>query len=707
MNHGGTSVPDKKLSKLDIALIHARRGWKVFPLHTPDAEGGCSCRNPDCGKTTGKHPRVKEWQKVATTDEKVIHDWWKKYPDANIGIATGAGSGIIILDIDGDEGESVVKKFGIPKTCVVVTGKGRQAYFRYPGFATKNRVKVFPDLDGRGDGGYVVAPGSLHLSGATYHWEKGSHPDHVHLAQAPQWWLDAVRDDGTSAKANKPESKGPIKVGRRNSALASLAGSLRDKGLKVESIEVALLDYNKHHCQPPLGDDEVKKIATSYGRYDEGDPSHGLKLYELAKKLMKQEHFVCSPIDQDGRGVVLMVYRDGSFKSHGASVARTMALHGLGNAARPDTINSAVELVKESTKKDDTLLNPKAMKLVCVANGMLDWSTGELVAHDPGYLSSIQLPVEWRPGAKSELLDRFMGQVFPADALQLADEMVGYFSLPTTVYQKAFMLCGEGANGKSTFLNLVNAFLGRDNISRVSLHSLEDSPFSAAELQGKLLNIYADLASTKLEKVEAFKHLVGGDPLSAQRKYGQPFVLHSFARLLFSANAFPRADDTSEAFMRRWVVIPFPNHFEGKDRDPHLTEKLQHPDVLSALLVRAVDGLRRLHAQGEFTRSASTDAKAEEYRIENDSAYEFSIDILRAADGSKRLAKKAVWDAYEAWCQAGGIKFPMAPRRFNHQLAAHLKCRPGVAKVGGVTTKIWEGLEWVAPPAGVAKGGKF
>jgi P4 family phage/plasmid primase-like protien len=701
-------VPHNQPSRLDIALKHAGRGWKVFPLFSPTPEGKCTCSRPDC-KHPGKHPRVGSkdgpgWQDLATTDSTVIKAWWKKWPDANIGIATGKASGLAVLDVDGPAGEDVVKKMGVPKTCTVRTGKGRQLYLKHPGFVIKNKVKVFPDLDSRGDGGYVVAPGSLHASGKVYYFEEGLSPEAAPPAAIPRWWLDVVRDGGV--KSNDKAKKGPVKEGGRNSHLASLAGSLRDKGLSAEAIEVALLDFNKRHCQPPLDDDEVKGIAASYGRYEEGDPHRQLRLYELAKSLMHQEHFICSPIDQDGRGVVLMVYRDGSYKNFGASVARSMALRGLGNAARPETINSTVELIKEETKKDDTLLNPKALKYVNVMNGMLDWEAGDLVSHDPTFLSSIQMPVEWRPDAKSPLLDKFLSDVFPEDALQLAEEIIGYFMLPTTVFQKSVMLVGEGANGKSTFLNLVNAFLGRENISRISLHSLEESPFSAAELQGKLLNIYADLAATKLEKVEVFKHLVGGDPISAQRKYGQPFVLHSFARLLFSANAFPRSEDTSEAYMRRWIVIPFPRRFEGKDRDPHLTDKITKPEVLSALLVRAVTGLRRLMVQGEFSKCASTEAKVEEYKTENDSAYEFAQETLKAAARDRRLSKREVWEGYEKWCEANGIKFPMAPRRFNHQLAMHLRCHAGVAKVHGVSTKVWEGLQWAQAPV-AAQGEKF
>lgn len=702
--------------KVELALRHAGRGWRVFPLHTPAGDGTCSCkareRNEKC--PVGKHPRIGDWQKQATTDSSAIKKWWKQWPDANIGIACGKESNLIVLDIDGEEGERVVSKLGTPKTATVITGKGRQLYFKYPGFAVKNRVGAWKQLDSRGGGGYVVAPGSLHASGKLYYFEEGMSPEDAPPAGAPKWWLDEVREgsvgNGNGSHSNGDAKDGAKKLvieGRRNATLASIAGSLRDKGLSANLIKAALIEYNQAHCKPPLDEAEIEQIAASYGRYAEGDPDKKLKLLELARSMMAQEHFICSPIDQDGRGVVLMVYRDGSYKPHGSSVARSMALRGLGNAARPETITSCVELIKESTKKDDRLLNPDAETKINVLNGMLDWKTGELTEHDPSHLSSIQLPVEWDPRAKSHLLDKFLDEVLPEDAVQLAEEIVGYFAVPTTKYQKAVMLVGEGANGKSTFLNLINALLGPENISRISLHSLEESPFAAAELHGKLLNIYADLSAAKLDRTDTFKHLVGGDPLSAQRKYGQPFILHSFARLLFSANTLPRSEDVSEAYMRRWIVIPFPRRFDGKDRDVHLSDKLRHPEVLSAMLVRAVAGLRRLKTQGEFTKCASIEAKVEEYRVENDSCYEFASDTLVAAGGDKHLAKKEVWDAYERWCGENGIKFPMAPRKFNHQIMAHLRCRQSTARISGTVTKTWEGVAWkVAPKKSAAGAGK-
>ena len=481
----------KNLTKSEIALRHAARGWRVFPLHTPSDDGSCSCGHSTCGKTTGKHPRIGEWQLAATTDEATIRDWWHKWPNANIGIATGKESGIIVLDIDGPNGEKIVSQYGAEPSPTVITGKGRQIYFKHPGFKVKNSVGVYPELDSRGDGGYVCAAGSKHLSGKIYYFEEGAHPDAVSLADAPAWWLNVVRDIGLK-ETKQAASIGPILKSKRNSTLASMAGSLRNLGHDEVIIAQALIAFNARRCVPPLEDDQVRKIASSYGKYEEGDPTSGVKVGELAKKIMRQENFVASPISQDGKGVVLMLYKDGAYRSNGESVARSIAARGLGNAVRDETIGGVAAVIKEFTKKDDTLLNPSAKTLINVQNGMLNWATGELLPHDPAYLSTVQLPIEWHPDAKSDLLDKFLTEVFPSNALSLAEEMVGYFAIPSTVYQKAFMLCGPGSNGKSVYLQLIGFFIGAENISRVSLHDLEDSPFAAAELQGKLLNVYPE-----------------------------------------------------------------------------------------------------------------------------------------------------------------------------------------------------------------------
>jgi len=92
-------------SLLEAALEYAAQGWRVFPLHNPTS-AGCSCQKPDCNNSTGKHPRISNGLKGASLDASRIRGWWAKWPDANIGVATGPGSGVFVLDVDGAKGQA-------------------------------------------------------------------------------------------------------------------------------------------------------------------------------------------------------------------------------------------------------------------------------------------------------------------------------------------------------------------------------------------------------------------------------------------------------------------------------------------------------------------------------------------------------------------------------------------------------------------------
>lgn len=173
----GIDAADPPLDPVDAALSYARRGWPVFPLHT--ATPACSCRH-ECD-SPGKHPRVTRGLHAAVVDPAQITTWWQMWPQANIGIATGVSSGLVVLDIDPRNGgdaslallESIVGP--LPGTPVATTGGGgaHLYYERHPGWPTPSRTNAFPALPGidiKADGGYVVAPPSVHASGARYAW---------------------------------------------------------------------------------------------------------------------------------------------------------------------------------------------------------------------------------------------------------------------------------------------------------------------------------------------------------------------------------------------------------------------------------------------------------------------------------------------------------------------------------------------------------
>ncbi len=280
-----------------IALQYAEFGWPVFPIHTPTGDNAkpCSCRRitcPQLGKhpchknsckdrgkhpchqivcdSAGKHPRTKNGVRDASTDEARIRRWWETWEDANIGVATGKEAGFFALDVDPRKGgaealASLVAKHGkLPETRTADTGGGGVHHlFKYPDFPVKNTTgKLGPGLDIKGEGGSIVVAPSLHTSGKRYRWKNTAQ-----IADAPEWFLRLLRE-AQKSRANGSSAIGvAIPEGQRNDTLTSLAGTMRRRGMGFDEIEAALLVTNNKRCDPPLAEDEVRKIASNVCRY--------------------------------------------------------------------------------------------------------------------------------------------------------------------------------------------------------------------------------------------------------------------------------------------------------------------------------------------------------------------------------------------------------------------------------------------------------
>lgn len=268
------------MNQLDLgkyAQWYVRRGLAVLPLATID-DDRCSCGKADC-TSPGKHPigeLAPHGCLDATVDEHIICQWWALYPDANIGIATGSASGIVVVDIDEDHDgwqtiENLTQRHGeLPPTWMAATGGGGgHLYFELPACEIRNSAGLLgPGIDIRGQNGYVVAPPSVHISGTPYRWVDDSHPKTTAIASLPEWLFVRIagssRFDGSRNAAPLPER---LSAGMRNSWLTSAAGTMRRRGFSAEAINAALQVENKERCDPPLGTKEVERIAASIERY--------------------------------------------------------------------------------------------------------------------------------------------------------------------------------------------------------------------------------------------------------------------------------------------------------------------------------------------------------------------------------------------------------------------------------------------------------
>jgi hypothetical protein len=261
-------IPIKTSSLETWAIFYASLNLPIIPVYEPTTNGQCSCTNTLCA-SIGKHPRVVHGVNDATTDIKIIQSWWRKWPHANIGIATGQASGKVVIDIDPKNGgllslQQIEKIFSaIPGPRVKTGGQGLHFYIDTPiHTAIKNKVNLMPGIDIRGDGGYIIAPPSYHQSGHFYEWEI----DILDNVPLPDWFFDFYHLKKAPEPSREANSES-IGTGSRNTFLASVAGSLKKHGLSAKSVERALNFLNAEFCLPSLESNEVVLIARSIDRY--------------------------------------------------------------------------------------------------------------------------------------------------------------------------------------------------------------------------------------------------------------------------------------------------------------------------------------------------------------------------------------------------------------------------------------------------------
>ena len=262
----GVDSAVKVSGPLAAALDYARRDWRVLPVRGV-SHGQCSCGDENCS-SPGKHPHTLHGVKDATTDEAVIRSSWGRWPDANVGIATGQESGVIVVDLDGPVGEQALAELlgELPVTPTAITGKGRHLFFACPDADVGNRVRLLPGVDIRGEGGYVVVPPSIHHSGRRYRWdtEPGRGAD-VPLAPLPEPLLSTISGPHGGGVTDHflDRIAGVVEEGQRNNTLAQYAGFLLRKGVCGGDLRRACRQVNAEHFRPPLDDAELLKVVQS------------------------------------------------------------------------------------------------------------------------------------------------------------------------------------------------------------------------------------------------------------------------------------------------------------------------------------------------------------------------------------------------------------------------------------------------------------
>ena len=319
-------------------------------------------------------------------------------------------------------------------------------------------------------------------------------------------------------------------------------------------------------------------------------------------------------------------------------------------------------------------------ELIVCANGVLNWRTGVLLPHSPDFQAITRLPVEWDPDATCPTYDATWAHLGP-DKVGLLNQFAGS-CLTTTTFKKALICHGPGDTGKSTWLNAVRRVFGEENCSSETLQDIAGTTWSAAQLHGKIANIAADLGTATVKASGTFKMLTGGDEVSAQRKYGQLFEFVFHGGLLFATNELPGTEDLSGAFMDRLMIVDFPPLPDGTVIDRSLGTKLAAEGP--GILVRFVEGLRQLHAQGGFIVPASVTEAVGRYQEQANPALEWlATGPWERGDGS--VPRRAAYSDFKSrWeLEHPGDRAISAPRFYALLRGAGLRLEDGDQDAAG------------------------
>lgn len=246
------NIPRRKSepSMLDAALHYFKHGWNIIPVNRK------------------KEPLLDKWkqyQQQRVTEENV-RKWWGRWPSAGVAVLTGAISGVVVIDVDEEQGWKHLEPYIGFKTLTCETGKGTHLYFRHPGSAVPSLVRFLPGIDCRGDGGYAVVPPSLHKTGKQYRWENPK----AEIKSLPPELLKLITKKDKKKLAPKDLEK-DLPHGERDVELTRRVGKLLREGYSPKAVLAMAKGINIEFCKPPLSQNQVQKIVQSIAERNAAD----------------------------------------------------------------------------------------------------------------------------------------------------------------------------------------------------------------------------------------------------------------------------------------------------------------------------------------------------------------------------------------------------------------------------------------------------
>lgn len=465
----------------------------------------------------------------------------------------------------------------------------------------------------------------------------------------------------------------------RNQAFFNYILTLQSAGLGIEDIRTCIRLINRYVLKEPLSDEELEVILRDDAFKKESFYTGRTFNFDVFATFLKNTYRI---IRIDGQ---LHYYKDGIYIKGMRELEHLMIKHipNLNQAKRREVLAYLDALIL-----DNTPMAPA--HLIAFRNGILNVGTMELLEYSPSVVLVNKIDWDYNPNAYDELVDKTLDKISCNNKEIRAnlEETVGYCLFRRNELGKAVMLTGDGSNGKSTYLTMVQTMLGDDNTSSLDLRKISDR-FSTVMLYQKLANIGDDISGEYIPDTADFRKVVTGDKIAAEQK-GQPkFDFKPYCKLIFSSNNIPRLGKGRDftAIKRRLIIIPFNAKFSKDDPDfvPYIIDELKAQTAIEYFIVLAIEGLKRVLANKAFTVNVIGEEEL--------STYESIVDPMTGflQDHEKgdfiNQSSNDVYRMYELYCADNKLT-AMGQRMFIKQLCNKLNLKSRQQRVNGKKVQV-------------------
>lgn len=470
----------------------------------------------------------------------------------------------------------------------------------------------------------------------------------------------------------------------RNQSLFNYILTLQASDFTVEEARETIKLINRFILKDPLPEDELDVILRDEAFQKPVFFKGTTFLFDKFAVFLKNNHHIIRINNQ------LHLYQNGIYISGIANIEAVMIQHlpQLNKSKRQEVLAYLDILIRENT-------HPAPPQYIAFRNGIYDVLDDNFVPFSPEYVITNMIPWDWNPNAYYELTDQIMNNISVHDVAirGLLEEMIGscFYRSNALAGGKAFILTGTGANGKSTFLDMVKWLLGVQNISVLDLKKLNDR-FSTVMMFGKIANIGDDISDEFVVDTAEFKKVVTGQSIDAEHK-GQPkFNFDPYCKLLFSANSIPRIGKgrDSGAILRRLVIVPFNAKFtsDSPDYKPFIGEDLQCQESMEYLIQLGLQGLKRVLETRQYTTNEAMQEELIEYEESNNPVIGFFREAENDEVKIEDEVTNVVYRHYNEWCLSNSLQ-PLSNGEFSKQVKKHFGFKIADRKVNGKKCRIF------------------